>query len=100
MHANTRLAGRSTCPWPHYALSCFHIHLHSRRVSPFAKSAPVISKAVAHWLRLVLGAVMALGVGIVSYMADGGALLTYVAPLIIGLLTVADFIGFLSNRGQ
>ena len=57
-----------------------------------------MQKAVAHWLRLVLGIVMALAVGIVSYMAEGGTLLTYVLPLIIGLLTLADFFGFLSNR--
>jgi len=57
-----------------------------------------MQKAVAHWLRFVLGVAMALAVGIVSYMAGGGALLTYVLPLIIGLLVLADFIGFLSNR--
>jgi len=57
-----------------------------------------MQRAVAHWLRFVLGVVMALAVGIVSYMAEGGTLLTYILPLIIGLLTLADFIGFLTNR--
>jgi len=41
---------------------------------------------------------MAIVVGLASYMAEGGTLLTYGLPAIILILTLADFIGYLANR--
>jgi hypothetical protein len=43
----------------------------------------------AHFVRLALGVVMAVGVGAVAYLAEGGGLLTYLLPLVILLLTLA-----------
>jgi Flp pilus assembly protein protease CpaA len=55
-------------------------------------------RGIANWLRLVLGVVMAIGAGLVSYMAEGSTLLTYGLPAIILIITLADFIGFLASR--
>ena len=55
-------------------------------------------RAIASWLRFVLGLVIALGLGIDSYFADRGAALTFVLPVAIGLLAVADFIGYWLDR--
>jgi hypothetical protein len=41
---------------------------------------------------------MAIVVGLASYMAEGSTLLTYGLPLIILILTLADFIGYLASR--
>ena len=52
----------------------------------------------ANRLRLVLGVAMAVVFGLASYMAEGGTLLTYGLPSIILILTLADFIGYLTSR--
>ena len=55
-------------------------------------------RRVSNWLRFVLGLVIALGLGVDSYLADRGAALTYVLPLAIGLIAIADFAGYFISR--
>ena len=58
----------------------------------------MIRRGLANKLRLVLGVTMAIGVGLASYMAEGSPLLTYALPVIILILTLADFISYLASR--
>ena len=57
-----------------------------------------MQRAVANWLRLVLGIVIAVGLAVDSYFADRGAILTYVLPVAIGLLAITEFIVYWTNR--
>jgi len=56
-----------------------------------------MQRRTAHHVRLALGLIMAVGLGVGAYVAEGWGLLTYLLPLAILLLTVADFIGYLSG---
>lgn len=54
----------------------------------------------AQLARLALGVVMAVGLGVGGYLAEGGGLLTYLLPLAILLLTLADFLGYLGSAAS
>ena len=43
---------------------------------------------------------MAVGLGVGAYQAEGGGLLTFLLPLIVLLITLADFIGYLSSAAS
>ena len=60
----------------------------------------MINKRNAHRIRFILGIVIALGMGIDSYFAERGAIFTYVLPAAIALLTIADAIGYLTDRPE
>ena len=60
----------------------------------------MFSRRSANWIRFVLGIAIALGLGIDSHFADRGAVLTIVEPGIILIVTLADLIGYLSERGK
>ena len=54
----------------------------------------------ANWLRFVLGLVIAVTLGIDSYVAGRGAVLTYVLPVAIAIIVLADLIGYLGHRSN
>jgi hypothetical protein len=60
----------------------------------------MINKRNAHRIRFILGIVIALGMGMDSYFAERGAIFTYVLPAAIALLTIADAIGYLTDRPE
>lgn len=51
-------------------------------------------------MRFALGMVIAWGMGIDSYFAERGVIFTYVLPAAIALLTIADAIGYLTDRPE
>ena len=57
-------------------------------------------RGFANKLRLVLGIAIAIMVGAASYNADGDVWLTFGLPLIILLLSLADFIGYLASEDE
>jgi hypothetical protein len=62
------------------------------------KEAFMARRAFANKLRLVLGVAMAVIAGFATYGPDGPTVWTYVLPSVILLLTLADFIGYLSSQ--
>ena len=60
----------------------------------------MIQRGVANKLRFGLGLILALGVGLYCHFTDGGALLTYVLPAAIVLITIADFVGYLTSSDR
>jgi len=59
-----------------------------------------MERGLAHWLRLALGFVIVVVLGVDSYYAERGVALTFVLPVAIGILVAADFIGYLSSRSS